>query len=296
MAARTVVLTLAEGASMSVSSAPDLTAIKAKQRATWASGDYSAVGATLPIISERLVDAADLRAGWRVLDVAGGSGNTALAAARAGCEVVCTDYVPELLIRARERAQAERLSIEILEADAEELPFENASFDAVLSSIGVMFTADHERAASELLRVSRPGGTIALASWTPDGFVGEMFRTVAAHVPPPAGAPAPTRWGSREELMDLFSDGISAIGHQRLTYTFRFRSADHFVDFFRDNYGPTHRAFVALDADGQEDLRRDLVALVQRWNRLGGERAVAIPAAYLQTVAIRSEWPDLLDS
>jgi SAM-dependent methyltransferase len=274
---------------MTVSPAPDFAAIKARQRATWASGDYSAVATTLPLISERLVDAADLHAGWRVLDVAGGSGNAALAAARAGCEVVCTDYVPELLIRARERAQAERLAIEIREADAEDLPFEDASFDAVLSAIGVMFTADHEKAASELLRVCRPGGTIALASWTPDSFVAEMFRAVAAHVSPPPGAPAPTRWGSKEELTSLLGEGVSAIAHQRLLHTFRFRSADHFVDFFRDNYGPTHRAFAALDPEGQKELRADLVALIEQSNRLTGETAVAIPGAYLESVAIRAE-------
>jgi SAM-dependent methyltransferase len=267
---------------------PDLTALKAKQQLTWASGDYSAVGATLQLIAERLVDSADLQAGWRVLDVAGGSGNAALAAARAGCDATCTDYVPALLERARERSEAERLPMTIAEADAEDLPFPNASFDAVVSTIGVMFSADHERAAAELLRVCRPGGTIALASWTPDGFVGEMLRTVGAYVPPPAGAQPATRWGSELVLERLFGDGIGGFRHRRRVFTFRFRSARHFVDFFREHYGPTQRAFGSLDSDAQQALHDDLIALVAARARTSGTGAVAIPSPYLESVALRS--------
>jgi len=266
----------------------DLVALKARQQQTWASGDYSAVGATLQLLSERLVDAADLQAGWRVLDVAGGSGNAALAAARAGCDVTCTDYVPSLLERARERAAAERLPLETRVADAEELPFPDASFDAVVSAIGVMFAADHARAARELLRVCRPGGTIALASWTPDGFVGAMFRTVSKHVPQPALAQPPTRWGTEEGLAELIGRGVDGIAHRRRTYTFRFRSADHFVGFFRENYGPTHKAFAVLDGEGQRALRDDLVKLVGLHARTSGTGAVSIPATYLESVAIRT--------
>lgn len=268
--------------------APDLAAVKAKQQQTWASGDYSAVAARLPLISELLVDAADLPAGSRVLDVAGGSGNAALAAARAGCDVVCTDYVPSLLERARERANSEGLAIETREADAESLPFDDASFDGVTSAIGVMFAPDQERAAAELLRVCRPGGKIALASWTPDGFVGELLRTVGAHVPPPAGVRAPTLWGSEERVGELLGDGVSDVRHARRTYTFRFRSPEEFVDFFRDNYGPTHKAFAALDDAGRAAFYEDLAELARRLDRLAGDGPVAIPADYLETVAIRS--------
>jgi SAM-dependent methyltransferase len=273
---------------METAAPPNFAAIKAGQRQTWASGDYAAVAATLPIISERLVDSADLQAGWRVLDVAGGSGNTAIAAARAGCDVTCTDYVPSLLEHARERARTERLPLEVVEADAENLPFDDASFDAVLSSVGVMFTADHDTAAAELLRVCRPGGMIALASWTPDSFVAEMFRTVSARVPQPAGAMSPARWGDEEVLEDLLGGGIEAVAHRRRTYTFRFRSADHFVTFFRDNYGPTLKAFTALDPRAQQELYDDLVALVRRRARVADGGAVAIPAAYLESVAVRA--------
>lgn len=267
---------------------PELEAIKARQQMTWASGDYSAVGAILQLISERLVEAADLEAGWRVLDVAGGSGNASLAAARAGCEVVCTDYVPSLLDRARERAAAERLPIEVQQADAEALPFADASFDAVLSVIGAMFAADHGRAAAELVRVCRPGGTIALASWTPDSFVADMFRTVASHVPQPAVLQSPARWGSEDVLAELLGDGVTDVGHRRRTYTFRFRSPEHFVGFFREHYGPTHRAFAALEADERKALHADLVALVARADVRGGTGSVAVPATYLETVARRA--------
>jgi ubiquinone/menaquinone biosynthesis C-methylase UbiE len=267
---------------------PDLTALRARQQQTWASGDYSAVGATLQLIAERLVDSADLQAGWRVLDVAGGSGNVALAASRAGCEVTCTDYVPSLLERAGERAAAERLPIEIREAAAEDLPFPDASFDAVVSAIGVMFAADHAAAAAELVRVCRPGGSIALASWTPEGFVGGMLRTVSKHVAPPAGAQPPTRWGTEETVEELLGPGVGEIRHRQRTYTFRFRSAAHFVEFFRDNYGPTHKAFGALDADGQRALRDDLIALITAHARTSGTGAVSIPATYLESVATRT--------
>jgi SAM-dependent methyltransferase len=268
--------------------APDLGAIKARQQETWASGDYAAVGARIPIISERLCDSADLRAGWRVLDVAGGSGNAALAAARSGCEVVLTDYVPSLLARARERARAEGLAVEVLEGDAEALPFPDASFDAVVSAVGVMFAPDHQRAAAELLRVTRPGGTIALANWTPDGFIGGLFATTGAHVPPPAGLTPPPLWGTEEHVRALLGDGVRTLRARRRTYTFRYRSPDHFVEFFRQHYGPTLKAFAALDEDGRTALAEDIAALVRRFDRLGGDGPVACPADYLEVVATRA--------
>jgi ubiquinone/menaquinone biosynthesis C-methylase UbiE len=275
---------------MSVTSAaaPDLDAIKARQQQTWASGDYAAVAATIPIISEQLCDSADLRAGWRVLDVAGGSGNTALAAARCGCEVVSLDYVPSLLARARERARSEGLALETIEGDAESLPFPDAAFDAVVSCVGVMFAPDHQRAAAELLRVCRPEGTVAVANWTPDGFIGALFATTARHVPPPAGLTPPPLWGTEEHVRELFGDGVRTLRATRRSYTFRSRSPEHFVEFFRDHYGPTLKAFAALDADGGQALAEDIAALVRRFDRLGGDGPVACPADYLEVVATRA--------
>jgi ubiquinone/menaquinone biosynthesis C-methylase UbiE len=267
----------------------DLEAVKRKQQATWASGDYSAVGALIPIISEDLCDAADLRAGSRVLDVAGGSGNTALAAARMFCDVVSLDYVPSLLERGRERAAAEQLPVRFVEGDAEALPFEDASFDAVISVVGVMFAPDHERAASELVRVCRPGGTIALASWTPRGFIGGLLRTVGKHVPPPAGVRPPTLWGDEDHLRGLLGTHVDALRTERRTYTFRYRSPEHFVDFFEAYYGPTHKAFAALDDHGRAALRAHMIDLVRSYDRLGDgdDTAVAITAEYLQAVGTR---------
>lgn len=272
---------------MNVTASPDLAAVKAAQRRMWASGDYAAVGAKLQLISERLVDAADLPSGSRVLDIAGGSGNAALAAARTGCDVVCLDYVPSLLEHARRRAAAERLALEIVEGDAEALPFEDQAFDGVVSAIGVMFAPDQDRAAQELLRVCRPGGTIALASWTPDSFVAEMLRTVSAHVPPPPGVRPPARWGSVQGLVELIGVGIDSIRHRRRIYTFRYRTPEEFVDFFRDHYGPTHKAFASLDDAGSKALYGDLVDLIRRSDRRAGD-AVAVPGAYLESVATRS--------
>lgn len=268
--------------------APDLEAIKARQQRTWASGDYSAVAARIPLISERLCDAADLRAGWRVLDVAGGSGNTALAAARLGCEVVTLDYVPALLERARERADAERLEITTVEGDAEALPFPDASFDAVISAVGVMFAPDHARTAAEMLRVCRPGGTLAMANWTPDGFIGGLFSTTGGYVPPPAGVTPPPLWGTEDHVRGLMGDGMRDMRATRRTFTFRAPSPEAFVDFFRTHYGPTHMAFAALDENDRDGLESALTALVRRHDLLDGGGAVACPADYLEVIATRA--------
>jgi ubiquinone/menaquinone biosynthesis C-methylase UbiE len=275
--------------STATTASPDFTAITTRQRGVWASGDYAAVGTRIQIISETLVDAADLRAGSRVLDVAGGSGNTALAAARSGARVVSIDYVPALLERARERARAEQLAVELVEGDAQAMPFPDADFDAVVSSVGVMFAPDQPRAAREMLRVTRPGGTIALASWTPEGFIGGLLRTVGAHVPPPAGLTPPTMWGAEEHVRELFGDGIASLRATRRDYTFRFLSPEDFTAFFRDHYGPTLKAFEALDPAGQEALAADICDLVRRFDRLGGDGPVAITGEYLEVVATRSE-------
>jgi ubiquinone/menaquinone biosynthesis C-methylase UbiE len=263
----------------------DLSAVKQRQQQAWASGDFHVVAARIMLVAEHLVDAADLHAGWRVLDVATGSGNAAIAAARLGCEAVGVDYVPSLLERGRERAAAEGLDVALLEGDAEALPFPDRSFDGVTSVFGSMFAPDHAEAAAELLRVCKPGGTIALASWTREGFIGELFRTVGAHVPPPAGVPSPMLWGTEAYLRDLFGDGIASLEVTERTFTFRFRSAEEFVSFFRRWYGPTLKAFAALEGEAYRALARDLVALANRFDRLGPADAIAIPATYTEAIA-----------
>jgi SAM-dependent methyltransferase len=265
---------------------PDLAAVKQRQQQTWASADYAAVAARIVPMAEGLAQNAGLRAGDRVLDVATGSGNAALAAARCGCEVTGVDYVPSLLERARARSAAEGLEIEFAEGDAENLAFPDASFDAVLSCLGVMFTPDQERAAAELVRVYKPGGTIGLVNWTPAGFIGQLLRTVGKHVPPPAGVRPPPQWGTEERLRELLGDAVSRLDMQRRTFVFRFRSPDDFATFFRDNYGPVHKAFGALDEPGRERLYDDLTALAREHDREEGP-SVAMPAEYLEVVATR---------
>ena len=267
--------------------APDLEAIKQRQQQTWASGDFSVVASRMMLVSERLVESADLHAGWRVLDVATGSANAAIAAARLGAQVVGVDYVPALLERGHKRAAAEGLEIELLEGDAEELPFPDASFDAVISVFGSMFAPDHARAAAELLRVCRPGGTIALASWTPDGFIGELFRTVSKHMPPPAGLQSPMLWGTKDHLRGLFGDQIASLDVTERAFTWRFTSAEDFVTFFRLWYGPTLKAFAALEDTKRDALELDLIDLANRFDRLSAADAIAIPATYTEAVALR---------
>ncbi|HEX7126607.1 MAG TPA: class I SAM-dependent methyltransferase [Thermodesulfobacteriota bacterium] len=266
---------------------PDLEALKARQRGAWSSGDYAVVGTTLQIVGEELCEALDLRAGQRVLDVAAGNGNVALAAARRFCDVVATDYVPALLDRARERAVAERLAIECREADAEALPFPDGAFDAVVSTFGVMFTPAQDRAAAELVRVCRPGGKIGLANWTPQGFVGQLFATIAAHVPPPAGARSPALWGTRARIAELFEARAASIASAHRTFVFRYRSPAHWLAVFRASYGPLLKTFAALDADAQTALGRDLLALVARFDR-SGDGSMVVPAEYLEVVVTRS--------
>jgi ubiquinone/menaquinone biosynthesis C-methylase UbiE len=264
----------------------DLAAIKARQQRAWASGDYAAVASRIQPMAELLVDAADLRAGSRVLDVATGSGNAALAAARLDCDVTAIDYVPELLDRARDRARAEAFDIDFTIGDAEALAFADGSFDAVLSVVGVMFATDQERAASELLRVCRPGGTIALANWTPSSFVGDNFRTVGRHVPPPA-VRSPLEWGTEDRLGQLLGPGVSELLVRTRAFVFRFPSAQVFAAFFRDNYGPVHTAFAKLDESGQDALFGDLTELAATRNRAASGSAVAIPGEYLEVIATR---------
>jgi SAM-dependent methyltransferase len=264
----------------------DLVAVKSRQHATWASGDYAVIGTTLAITGELLCEAVDLRAGQRVLDVAAGNGNATLAAARRWADVTSTDYVAALLERGRAKAIAERLPVTFQEADAELLPFADSSFDVVLSVFGVMFTPNQEQAAQELLRVCRSGGKIGLANWTPDGFIGHVFRTIGKYIAPLPGVKPPALWGTEERLRDLFGDGIAELRATRRMFTFRYRSAEHFLDVFRTYYGPVLKAFAALDAMGQANLAHDLTALLERYNQ-GGPGSLAVPSEYLEVVATR---------
>jgi SAM-dependent methyltransferase len=267
---------------------PDFAEVKRRQQATWASGDFSVVAARILYQAEQLCETADLQAGWRVLDVATGSGNAALAAARRGCDAVGIDYVPALLERGRIRAEAEHLTVDFLKGDAEQIPFPAASFDAVLSIYGVMFAPNHRLAASELLRICRPGGRIALACWTPSGFIGETFRLFSRYLPSPApGLQPPVRWGDEKYQRQLFGDEVVSVTSYPRTAIFRYRSAEENVEFFRTYYGPTLRAFDSLPSDRQAALNDEMIALVHRFDRNGGKGPVAIAADYLETVVIR---------
>jgi ubiquinone/menaquinone biosynthesis C-methylase UbiE len=262
---------------------PDFTAIKTRQRAAWSSGDYAVVGTTLQIVGETLCEALDLRAGSHVLDVAAGNGNASLAAARRGCEVVSSDYVPELLARGRERADAERLPIRFQEADAEALPFADGSFDAVLSTFGVMFTPDPRRSASELLRVCRSGGRIGLANWTPEGFIGQVFKTIGQHLPPAPGIESPALWGTRARIDELFGTQAAHIAIESRHYTFRYRSPDHWLEVFRTWYGPVLKAFAALEPAAQGRLEKGLIGTIARFNR-DRDGSMVTPSEYLEVV------------
>jgi len=261
----------------------DLAAVKLKQQAAWSAGDYAVIGTTLQIVGETLCEALDLRAGERVLDVAAGNGNATLAAARRGCDVVSTDYVGALLERGRARASADGLTVRFEEADAENLPYADASFDVVLSTFGVMFTPDQQRAASELVRVCKPSGRIGLANWTPSGFIGELFKLIGRYVPPPAGVKPPSLWGTEERLRELLGDRIAALDAERRNFVFRYKSPQHWIDTFRTYYGPMNKAFNALDNDRQETLNADLVGLAQKFNR-ATDGAMLVPSEYLEVV------------
>jgi ubiquinone/menaquinone biosynthesis C-methylase UbiE len=268
---------------------PDFEAVKAKQKVAWSSGDYGLIANRVAMVSEVLCDRADIVAGSRVLDVAGGAGYTAMAAARCGAEVTSIDYVPELVARGREIADAARFdNIDWVVGDAENLPFEDASFDAVISALGVMFAPNHERAASELVRVCRPGGIVAIASWSPEGFVGRMFRTIGRHVPPPAGVKPPPLWGSEEHVRALLGDRVDDLRAEQHTMSQRFRSPQEFVDLFRDFYGPIVKAFEALDDAGKESLEAELLELAREFDRRKDGGAIAIEAEYLVVIATRA--------
>ena len=263
--------------------APNLKALKAKQQAAWSSGDYAVIGTTLQIVGEQLVEAMDLHAGQTVLDVAAGNGNVTLAAARRWCEVTSTDYVESLLARGRKRAEAEGLQVKFQIADAEDLPFADASFDAVVSTFGGMFSPDQDRTAAEMVRVCKSGGHIGLANWTPEGFIGNLFRTIGKYLPPPSGVKSPAVWGTRDWVHATFSPAALTIAAEARHFTFRYRSAQHFLGIFRTYYGPVLKAFAALEETGRKALARDIIELVGRFNTSGDE-TMAVPSEYLEVV------------
>lgn len=263
--------------------APDYIAIKQRQQAAWASGDYATVGTTLQIIGESLAEAADVRTNEQVLDIAAGNGNATLAAARRGARVTSTDYVPALLERGRARAAAEGSFVEFREADAEALPFADGGFDVALSSLGIMFTADHARAAAEMLRVVRPGGRIGMANWTPEGFIGQLFKIIGKHVPPPAGAKSPALWGTEAYLDGLFGHAAAGMRAERRMFNFRYASAAHWLEVFRSYYGPLLKAFAALGPDAGQALEQDILALLGQLNT-AGQASLVVPSEYLEVV------------
>jgi len=267
----------------SVPAVTDFASLKQRQQATWASGDFAVIGTTLQIVGELLAESTDIRAGERVLDVAAGNGNATLAAARRFAHVVSTDYVPTLLEKGRARAQAEGLTVEFQTADAEYLPFDTESFDVVLSTFGAMFTPQHERPAQEMLRVVRSGGRIGLANWTPEGFIGQLFKVIGAYLPPPAGLKSPALWGTEPHIVELFGTRAADIRTTRRHFNFRYRSASHWIQVFRDYYGPTHKAFAALDSVGQRALEADITALLER-NNIAGSQSLVVPGEYLEVV------------
>jgi SAM-dependent methyltransferase len=264
----------------------DLSAVKVRQQAAWSTGDYSVVGTTLQIVGENLCEALDLRAGSRVLDVAAGNGNATLAAARRWCEVTSTDYVASLLEAGRARAQAEGLQVQFEEADAEALPYKDGSFDVVTSTFGVMFTPNQEKAAHELVRVCKAGGLIGLANWTPDGFIGQVFKTIGNYLPPSDGVMSPALWGTKTRLEALFDGCAREIVATSRAFTFRYRSPTHFMEVFSTYYGPVNRAFEALDGERKEALLNDLVTLINRHNR-SGDATLVLPSDYLEVVVRR---------
>ncbi len=264
----------------------DFSTVKAAQQKAWSTGDYAVVGTTLQIVGEELCEALDIRSHHSVLDVAAGNGNASLAAARRWCNVVATDYVPALLERARERADAEGLNIGVLEADAEALPLPNGGFDIVVSTFGVMFTPDQDRAAAEMARVCKRGGKIGLANWTPDGFIGQLFRTIGQHVAPAAGTRSPALWGTRERLTELFEPHAASIDAAERNFVFRYRSPEHWLEVFRTYYGPLLRTFATLVPTARQALEQDLMSLVARFNR-SGDSSMVVPSEYLQVVISR---------
>lgn len=270
-----------------ISTTPDFTAVKAKQNAAWASGDYARIGATLQIVGESLADAMDPTPGMNVLDVAAGNGNATLAMARIGTHVTSTDYVDSLLARGRTRAEADGLDVTFELADAEALPFQDNSFDQVVSTFGVMFAPDQHRAASEMLRVCKPGGKIGLANWTASSFIGQLFKVLGRHVPPPAGVQSPARWGDNKWLHSVFQEHASSVSVETCRFVFRYRSPVEFLEVFRNYYGPVHKAFLAVEPGGASELERDILATIDL-NNTSNNGSMRVPSEYAQVIVTKS--------
>lgn len=264
----------------------DLASLKSRQQISWASGDYAIIGTTLQIVGEMLCEAVDLRSNQHVLDVAAGNGNATLAAARRFAGVVSTDYVGALLDRGRERARAERLSVAFQEADAEALPFADASFDVVLSTFGVMFAPNQAQAANELVRVCRPGGKIGLANWTPESFIGQVFKTIGKYVPPAPGAKTPALWGDKAHLAALFGSNGTVAAESR-NFVFRYKSPQHWIEIFRTYYGPMVKAFAAIDPEAREALEADIYSLIGQFN-IARDGTLVVPSEYLEVVVAKT--------
>jgi SAM-dependent methyltransferase len=279
-------MTAVPASSTAAAATPDLPAVKARQHAAWSAGDYAVVGTTLQIVGESLCEAMDIRAGQKVLDVAAGNGNASLAAAHRWCDVTSTDYVPALLERGKARAMAEGLKMQFHEADAEALPYADKSFDAVLSTFGVMFTPNQDKAASEMIRVCRSGGKIGLANWTPAGFIGNVFKTLGQHLPPPAGVKSPALWGTGERITEMFGSSAASIVAEKRNFVMRYRSPQHFVEVFSTFYGPVLKALAALDEQKGKALITDLIALIGRFNR-ADDGTMVVPSEYLEVVVTR---------
>jgi SAM-dependent methyltransferase len=263
--------------------APDFGAIKQRQQATWASGNFAVIGTTLQIVGEMLAESADIRAGEQVLDVAAGNGNATLAAARRFARVTSVDFVPHLLDQGAARAHAEGLDVVFRTADAEQLPFADGQFDVALSTFGAMFTPQQEKTAEELARTVRPGGRIGMANWTPEGFIGQLLKLIGTHLPPPPGLKSPVLWGSEPHVRALFGTRAAEIRCRRLNFNFRYRSAGHWIDVFREYYGPTRKAFEALDEPGRAALAADIEVLLHRLN-VAGPDSLVVPSEYLEVV------------
>ncbi|SLN48692.1 class I SAM-dependent methyltransferase [Ruegeria meonggei] len=274
------------GIQSSINQTADFTAIKAKQNVAWGAGDYAKVGVTLQITGEELAEAMDMTPDAKVLDVAAGNGNATLAFARRFCDVTSTDYVEALLKSSGQRAQAEGLFVTYKVADAEDLPFEDQMFDAVVSTFGVMFTPNQQQSAAELQRVVKPGGKIGMANWTPESFIGQLFKTIGKHVPPPAGVNSPALWGSRAWVDETFGTNCDVSSFRRKNFMFRYRSAEHFLEYFRTFYGPMQKAFEALDADGQAALRGDILALIEKFD-VSTNDSLCISSEYAEIIVAR---------
>src|SRR5688572_15256517 len=264
----------------------DFGAIKRRQQAIWASGDYAVVGTTLQIVGETLAESVGVCAGEHVLDVAAGNGNATLAAARRFANVISTDYVGALLDKGRARARAEGLPVHFEEADVEKLPFADGTFDVVLSTFGAMFAPDHERTGAEMMRVLRPGGRLGMANWTPESFIGKLFKLIGTYIPPAAGTKSPILWGSEAHVGRMLGENAAHVRCERRHFNFRYASPAHFLQVFRDFYGPTHKAFLALDAISAKNLERDITQLLEQMN-LGGPGTLVVPSEYLEVVVTK---------